>query len=475
MSADPVVRSIKEAAQRASGRSEARVLDPRDPLRIAREFVGEHYTTRHGKRVLRDWRGELVAWTGTHYRTVEDAALRAELYAFLEDAERPVQDGTKPFKPTTTVVNNVLDALRAVAHLHGSTNAPAWLDGREDPDPHELVAMENGVLHMPSRRLLPHSSDLFVTGGLPFAYAPDAPEPVEFFRFLSDLWPDDPESIETVREMFAYLVSGETRLQKMFLLVGPLRGGKGTLARLLRALMGDANVAGPTLSSLATNFGLQSLIGKPLAVVSDARLSGRTDETVIVERLLSITGQDLITVDRKHRDPWIGQLPTRFLILTNELPRLSDTSGALARRFVTLTLTRSWYGKEDPRLFDRLAQELPGIFNWTLDGLVRLQERERFEVPQASKDAMQELEDLSSPVGAFVRDCCDVEPGAEVVTSTLYKRWRAWCEDHGRSHPTTEQVFGRDLRAAVPGLSTSARKQGADRWRVYVGIRLEGL
>jgi hypothetical protein len=42
-----------------------------------------------------------------------------------------------------------------------------------------------------------------------------------------------------------------------------------------RRPVGDDNVAGPTLSSLGGEFGLQPLIGKPLAVVSDARFSGR--------------------------------------------------------------------------------------------------------------------------------------------------------------------------------------------------------
>ena len=57
---------------------------------------------------------------------------------------------------------------------------------------------------------------------------------------------------------------------------------------------------------------------------------------IAVERLLSISGEDSITVDRKYRAPWTGRLPTRFLILTNELPRFADSSGALASRFVLL-------------------------------------------------------------------------------------------------------------------------------------------
>ena len=58
----------------------------------------------------------------------------------------------------------------------------------------------------------------------------------------------------------------------------------------------------------------------------------------VVERLLSISGEDTLTIDRKYRDPWTGQLPTRFLVISNELPRFGDASGAIATRFVMLTL-----------------------------------------------------------------------------------------------------------------------------------------
>ena len=106
---------------------------------------------------------------------------------------------------------------------------------------------------------------------------------------------------------------------------------------------------------LANNFGLAPLIDKPLAIISDARLSGRSDQAVIVERLLSISGEDILSVDRKHREPWTGSLPTRFLLLSNELPRLSDASGAMASRFVVLTLRNSFYGREDTE-FGRFAE-----------------------------------------------------------------------------------------------------------------------
>jgi hypothetical protein len=58
-------------------------------------------------------------------------------------------------------------------------------------------------------------------------------------------------------------------------MVGSTRGGKGAIARVLSALVGRQNVAGPTLNSLGGDFGVAPLIRKPLAIISDARFVGK--------------------------------------------------------------------------------------------------------------------------------------------------------------------------------------------------------
>ena len=80
------------------------------------------------------------------------------------------------------------------------------------------------------------------------------------------------------------------------------------------------------------------------------------------------------------------------------------------RRLILLTLTESFYGKEDLNLKDRLHAELPGILNWSIEGWKRLRERGHFKQPKSSRDLVQELEDLASPISAFIRDCCDLDP-----------------------------------------------------------------
>ena len=237
-------------------------------------------------------------------------------------------------------------------------------------------------------------------------------------------------------------------------------------------MIGHENPSGPTLSSLGNDFGLAPLIGKPLAIVSDARLSGR-DSSVVVERLLSVSGEDRLTVNIKHKQQWSGTLPARFMLLSNELPALGDASAAIAGRFVTLLLSRSWLGNEDPDLEPELHAELPGILNWALQSLADLEEQGRFTKPKSTDDACRTLVDLASPVKAFIRERCVVDAKQEVSIDTFYAAWKSWAElnGHGRK---TKQTLGRDLRAALPAVRlTHPGARGAP-VPTYSGITLEG-
>ena len=328
--------------------------------------------------------------------------------------------------------------------------------------------------NLPTRELLLHSPAFFSLNALDFAYQPNAPEPTAWLEFLGQLWHGDPQSVEMVQETFGLLLTGDTSHQKAFLLVGPKRSGKGTIARVATKLLGQANVCGPTLSSLGQNFGLAPLIGKRLAIISDARLGGKTDQQVVVERILAITGEDSISIDRKFKDAWAGRLETRIMVLTNELPKLADASGALASRFVILLLTNSFYGKEDHGLTDRIIRELPGILNWSLEGWQRLKDRGYFVQPASSAAAQRDFEDLGSPIGAFIRERCTVAPFATCRPDDLYNSWCDWCRVQNISHVGTVQTFGRDLRAVVASLKViNPRDATGDPVRHYQGVEIK--
>lgn len=474
------ITAADKTARKPRPPAPGRVLYPAPdaPLEVARELY-KKFRTPTG-RTLVCHRGDWMRWTGQQWNDWDTAHLRSTVYKRLGevDYDKPIRKGGEivdhertPWNPNKHKVANVLEALAAVAHLGAEIDAPAWITDHQAAGPaDEVIACTNGLLSLATRELHEHTPAFYNHVSVPFAYQADAPEPASWLEFLASVWPDDPASIALLQEWIGYIVTGRTDMQKILLLIGPTRSGKGTSARLIRNLIGHGHVTGPTLASLGTNFGLAPLMGKPLAVIADARLGGRDIHT-IVERLLSISGEDVLTVDRKFRDPWSGKLPTRLMILSNEIPRFADSSGAIANRLLVLQMRNSFLGKEDRTLDTRIAAELPGILNWALEGLDRLATKGRFTVPASSREATTMLMDLASPVSAFVRDCCIRGVGQSVERDRLYNAWKTWCFDNGHE-AGAKATFGRNLNAAVPDLGTTKPRINGVQIRCYTSIGL---
>lgn len=452
------------------------VLSPKKTLPTAEAYIRDFHLHPEG-RALHCYAGLLMEWHDNRYNEVEDNAVKKRLQGWLHESLRYIYNRRTDelelvdYESNPGTIKAALESIRAFTHLPATVSSPSWL-GR-DPRvllPNDVLPCRSTLLHLPTMQHYPATPQFFTLNALEFDPDPAAPLPMSWLQFLHQLFDGDTESLELLQEWFGYCLTGDTSQQKMMLVVGPKRSGKGTIARVLTRLIGNGNVSGPTTSSLAGPFGLQPLIGKTLAIVSDARFHGENIATV-VERLLCISGEDTLTVDRKHMISVTMKLPTRFMFLTNEFPRLTDASGALAGRFVILRLTESFYGKEDIGLTDRLLNELPGILNWAIEGWRRLRERGHFVMPSSVRDVVQEIEDLSSPVSAFVRDACIVGTGHRVSVDSLYVAWKRWCEDEGRQAVTTKQTFGRDLAAAVAGIS---RRRGTAMQPFYEGITLKG-
>lgn len=503
-----------------------------NPHRLAGLFLNERFAFSGGMG-LRFWRDIFYFWDGSAYRQVPAGEIRAQLSQSLarefdrlyqcelgrwtrERDETPGPSGARrPPRPIPVTSRMVADVLQAIAGLvlipaADCPDQPAWVQAFPDTSPpaaaspgagaergrrgattlgpedlfapapwpvDEILPARNALVHLPTFMdggscTVPPTPRFFNAFALDYDFIPTASEPAEWLDFLRQIWEDDQESIACLQEWFGYLLTPDTRQQKIAMMVGPKRSGRGTIARVLKALVGASNVANPTLATLARPFGLSVLIDKPVAVFPDARLSSRPDNAAIVECLLSISGEDDQTIDRKHLPAWTGRLPTRFVLISNELPRLRDASGALASRLIILRFTRSFYNREDTGLFDRLSRELPGILLWALAGWDRLRRRGRFVQPPSGRELLAAMEDLGSPISAFLRDRCVLDPREIVPVATLYDAWRGWCQEHGRDAVGDEPSFGRDLHAAIPGLSKSRLRQGPQRITHYRGIRL---
>ena len=451
------------------------ILSPKRTLPTAEAFLSEFHL-HPGGRTLHSYAGMLLSWCFNRFVELEEESIRKQLQRWLHNALRySVNKRTGkmiilPFESNPATVKAAMETIRNLAHLPAATVSPSWLrEQATDPPAIEILPCRSFLLHLPTESRIAPTPNFFCLNALEFDPDPNAAPPAMWFAFLHQLFDGDCESLDLLQEWFGYCLTGDTSQQKMLFMVGPRRSGKGTIARILAQIVGGKNVCGPTTSNLAGAFGLQPLIGKTLAIVSDARFSGENIATV-VERLLCISGEDTLTVDRKYLTSVTMKLSTRFMFLSNELPRLNDASGALASRFMILRLTESFFGKEDIALTNKLLAERPGILNWGIEGLRRLRERGHFVMPSSAVQAATDLEELSSPISAFLRQECVVGAGHRVWVDDLYDAWCRWCEREGRHKITAKPTFGRDLSAAQANV---VRRRGVDDRPFYEGIGLK--
>jgi P4 family phage/plasmid primase-like protien len=440
-----------------------------DPGVIAAEVIAAQ--TFAGLSSLRFWNESFWQWKDGRYIEQLNSEVRAEVLNHFVRQWIYVKGEH---------ISNVIEHLRAKTILSSGYIPPTWLAKQPASfGAHDCLATRNRVIHLPSfidgsePFFVPATPAFLTVTAAEFDLDLNAPNPEYWHAFLESIWGDDDQSKGTLQEIFGYLLTADTRQQKIFLMIGPPRSGKGTIARVLRGLVGEGNVAGPTLASLAAPFGLSQLVGKSVAIVADARVSARTDQATVVEHLLSISGEDKRTIDRKHQTAIHCQLPTRFLILSNELPRLFDASGTIVSRFVLLQTKNSFLGLEDHDLEKKLISELPGILLWAICGWKRLRERGRFEQPKGSGEAVDQMTCLASPVTGFVRDRCTLEDSARVAVPELFRAWGEWCSTQGQNYTGTVQTFGRDLRAAFSRVRDAGQKrEKGGITRYYSGIGL---
>jgi putative DNA primase/helicase len=461
-------------------RNDRRYIFPGDVFGTAKAFGVDQLQTPEGLRTAHHHRSEFFVWDGAAFRAIDIETMKAKLWPWLADSwQRSKEEEDKRVLPKPDMVGAIIEGLKAAAQLDNDSEPPLWLNGSVY-QPRELIVCRNGMVHWPSGQQVALTPNFFTLNALDFDYRPElGAEPTLFLRFLRDVWGQDHESIDTLQEVFGLFLVPDTTFQKIVMLVGPMRSGKGTVARILQRLIGLRNCCAPTLSSLGGQFGLQPLLHKTAAIIGDARIGAKTDTAAVAERLLSVSGEDLITVERKFLGAWHGQLGARFMVISNELPRFSDVSGALASRFIILSLTKSFLGKEDLGLFDRLLPELPQILNWSIAGLKRLKARGYFVMPAASREQMEELDTLASPMKAFLRDAYEQGGASDgVLIDVFCDNWRNWCKANGRDHAGTNQAIGLALRTAWPHVSTQQLRTGDlgsdgyhKRQRWFVGIR----
>jgi P4 family phage/plasmid primase-like protien len=330
-----------------------------------------------------------------------------------------------------------------------------------EPTHPEYVNCLNGMVRWRTGLVEPHDPSFLSTVQLPHEYDPGARCP-RFDRFLQEVLPDD--AVGFVWEVLGYLVLMGNPLHKSVLLWGEKgRNGKGTLLRVVQALLGDANVSNVDLHALAEDkFKTAEVYG------AQANIAGDIDASFMERPALvkGLTGGDRLSADRKYGQPFSFTPWAVPVFSANALFGVNDSSEAFFSRWIVVPFPHSFYGREDAGLTDRLLDpaEVRGVLARAVEALRVLMARGRFEEPESVLQARVEMGRSGDSVRRWLADHAEFDADAWTRNSAL---WTAYLlAEDGESKLGKHKFFAR--LAQVGGL-VRARRKGVDGFR---GLRL---
>ncbi len=268
------------------------------------------------------------------------------------------------------------------------------------------------------------------------------PQPMETPLFLSFLQatfhsdrPDEAvQQIALVQELAGAIALGILhRYQIAIQFYDPFgRAGKGTLERILRALVPASFVTAVSPFVWDKEYYLASLVGARLNVVGELP----DGDAIPAAAFKTVIGGDLLTGRHPTHRPISFKNEAAHLFMSNHMINSRDHSEAFFARWKLVEFPNSLLRSglpQDHTLPERIiAQELPGIVQWALDGAVRLIANGGFSKSAAHDRLMAQWRRSTNSVEEFIHECCVLGQEHSAIRSQFYQAYTLWCHESGR-------------------------------------------
>ena len=344
-----------------------------------------------------------------------------------------------------------------------------------------LFNMENGTYDLQNHMLIQHDRIHHITRRVSYKYDITATCP-EFITFLNRIFKSQKDKvglIEYIQKAVGYSLTGDTSKQVIFLLHGSGANGKSTLIETLRLLLGEYGTAiGANALTTKKNDSVRNDIAR-LVNIRFCATSENAIGTVLDEELIkSLTGGDQVAARFLFQEEFLFHPQLKLWWAFNHPPGIRDMTHSLWRRLKMIPFEERIPDEEQipqPILLAKFKDELPGIFNWAVEGLKKYQ-KTGLQDASAVRSAVQEFKDDQDRLFEFFTFNCDdmresVGPDGmkrDIVTavSTLYESYKGIAQ-YNNEKPLSQRKFSLELMNR--GFQKSHTKTGT----VFHGIKLK--
>jgi putative DNA primase/helicase len=329
-----------------------------------------------------------------------------------------------------------------------------------------LLNVENGTLDLKAGTLRAHNPGDFLTRMAPVRYELGA-ECSRWRLSVGEMVPD----VDTRRELqkwLGYCLCGDISEHKIGFFYGWGANGKSTLLETFQRLLG-ADYAKRAVANLLMASGTdRHTTEKAMLMGSRVVLCSETDEG---KRFSEQTFKELtdgeMTARLMRQDDVTFRIHFKVCLMANHKPRAKDATHSFWRRLLVFPFGVQ-FDRPNLALKEELAEELPGILNWCLEGYRMWTQEKMRETPAmaAMKGRYREEED---ELGRFIEDYCTLGEGLTAQSATLYGVYRdVWCREQGIAdrEAMNNTAFKRAMEAR--GIQAKRRRGGI----TFIGLEL---
>ena len=291
-----------------------------------------------------------------------------------------------------------------------------------------LIAFKNGVLDIIHDTFTDFSPEFIITNKIPHNYIPDAQSDL-LDRVMMKLACGDENVLKLLYQSVGYCFYRRNELRKSFFLLGEKRNGKSTFLDMVGNLLGEENTSNLDLCEIGDRFRTAELNGK-LANIGDDINDEWVSNTAIFKKVVS---GDIITVERKGKDPFKLRSFAKFFFSANSLPRLGrgKDSSAVLDRLVIIPFDAKFSKSDadyDPFIKYKLRKEpvIEALIAKSIPALQEVLAEQEFAVCDRVLSSLEEFEKSNNPILEFYDELDESEYINEPV-KTVYQKYHTFC------------------------------------------------
>jgi P4 family phage/plasmid primase-like protien len=429
-----------------------------DKGKLLTNILGQNIIARNHARYID---GALAVWNGKRW-VFSKRAIEWMCLSYADDAKSA--DRSEVVKYIEVMAPSVLSASMSHGHYVQFLNCTYDVDNQCEVTP---------------------TPDMYITATLPVELDLDAPYGLAD-QFIASVADNDEPTMRAMCEVIGACMCSKRVLSQSPMLIGRPTGGTSTAANgkstyidMIRALLGDENVASMDIASLGDKYGPAELTGKLANLgddIPDEFLKGT--ELALFKKL--VTGNK-IKAERKYHDPFDFKPSATMVFSMNAMPRLADTTDGVFRRLAFVPFRRTFTPDQpdfDPDMGEKLAAT-ETLQRFAVLGLMALHDmladgRDRLtEIP----DMVAEVEEIRIDNSVVRRWMYDEEITATGVDrepiQSVYDRFTRWCEEAGEKYTLKRTSFTKELMATLGNVSISVlyNQSSGKKVRTFVSTR----